>query len=138
MADSVITQMNIQWDLGLTAAFSFARKGKNNYYYEPVGLYGRGCSMTTEIVDVLDANGDSILKKKISVNEFSVWDYYYGGTDLPFAQTIFLSSADLIQRTDEDGGIIKFNIKLYGENMAYSIPTDHLPYSIPHGNMISL
>ncbi len=119
-------------------AFSFAWKGRDDYYYEPVGLYGYGCSMTTEIVDVLDANGDSILKKRISANDFSVWDYYYGYTDLPFAQTVFLSSSDLIRRTDEDGGVIKFNIRLYGESTAFSKTVDHLPYGEPMGKIFSL
>lgn len=85
------------------------------------------------ITDVIDADGNSILKSEVvSIIGTSVAPYRFQRTNKYLSVNIVLSSDDLLPKiASEDGGIIKFTYKRskYGSvETSDSIRVKQLPY----------
>jgi len=97
------------------------------------GYYVNSDTGVVTITDVIDADGNSVLKKPVDsiLTGTSSLPYVYGLSDEWLALCVILFPEDLYPRTAyENGGIIKFTYKEYGysETMSDSIRVDTLPY----------
>lgn len=88
------------------------------------------------IVDVIDADGRSILKNTVwSEYGTQYWPYVYYLSDGIFSSSIFLDPEDLYTKSaSEDGGLIKLEYHEYGHDYdpyEFTVKVDQLPYYIP-------
>ena len=93
-----------------------------DYVYDPWA--------TLTVYDVIDANGDSILKNSVSRTGMDTLAYRWGFTDMVYTNVIVLSSDDLYpQKAEERGGIVKFTYRnSQGYEFERSVRVDCLPY----------
>lgn len=93
-----------------------------DYVYDPRG--------TLTIYNVIDANGDSILKSPISYTGTNFVAYKFDITGMVYTVTAPINSSKLYpKRAAENGGIIKFTYRDYdGYTLEGSIKVDQLPY----------
>ncbi len=89
------------------------------------------CYTIITVIDVIDADGNSVLKnKKITYNDYpSVGPYFYGLSDYVLSNWITIKKEDLYPRTaHESGGLVKLNYTCSGTSTEISIRVDQLPY----------
>lgn len=104
----------------------------NFYMKTDTGYYVNNDYGTLTIRDVIDADGNSILKSSPMSNKgTSIWPYRYNLSNAYLSLTLFLTADDLLPKTAlEEGGIIKFSYNEFGysETISDSIRVDQLPY----------
>ena len=88
------------------------------------------------IIDVIDADGNSILRRKVwSDYGTSIAPYLLRLSDGVFSSYILLEPEDLYAKNaSEDGGIIKLEFHEYGYDYyphEFSVRVDQLPYYVP-------
>lgn len=102
------------------------------YMKTNTGYYVDNHSGVVTITDVIDADGNSILRAPVSSPQgTSIWPYRYNLSDAYLSFNVILTAEDLYPKTaSEEGGIIKFSYKEYGytATMSDSIRVDQLPY----------
>ncbi len=84
------------------------------------------------ITDVIDADGNSILKRPVSTSTgTSIWPYRFDYTDAVLSMNVYLDKDDIYpQAAFEEGGLIKFTYAEYGYGTTFSetVRVERLPY----------